>query len=172
MHSVLFTLALLAVYRIGAHIPTPGINWRVLLAATAAVTDGNIPAATMRTAGSGTSFTVASVLCGFADSLGEFVAAHLNSEPVPPRERVQSRFLRLRCRQSQALNSIWYRIQEIKIVELIDSHRKLFKIHQRGKVLAVTGPHAREEVMDAVHAHLPRPHDPFVDRVPPGTPQR
>ena len=27
---MLFTLALLAVYRIGAHIPTPGINWRVL----------------------------------------------------------------------------------------------------------------------------------------------
>jgi ribosomal protein S12 methylthiotransferase len=35
------------------------------------------------------------------------------------------------------------------------------------KVLAVTGPHAAGEVMDAVHAHLPRPHDPFVDLVPP-----
>jgi ribosomal protein S12 methylthiotransferase len=35
------------------------------------------------------------------------------------------------------------------------------------KVLAVTGPHATPEVMDAVHAHLPRPHDPFVDLVPP-----
>ena len=34
------------------------------------------------------------------------------------------------------------------------------------KVLAVTGPHATEEVMDAVHAHCPRPHDPFVDLVP------
>jgi ribosomal protein S12 methylthiotransferase len=34
-------------------------------------------------------------------------------------------------------------------------------------VLAVTGPHATEEVMDAVHAHLPKPHDPFVDLVPP-----
>jgi len=34
-------------------------------------------------------------------------------------------------------------------------------------VLAVTGPHAAAEVMDAVHAHLPRPHDPFVDLVPP-----
>ncbi len=33
-------------------------------------------------------------------------------------------------------------------------------------VLAVTGPHATEEVMDAVHAHVPRPHDPFVDLVP------
>ncbi|HYC35267.1 MAG TPA: 30S ribosomal protein S12 methylthiotransferase RimO [Usitatibacter sp.] len=34
------------------------------------------------------------------------------------------------------------------------------------KVLAVTGPHAREEVMDAVHQHLPKPHDPFIDLVP------
>jgi ribosomal protein S12 methylthiotransferase len=35
------------------------------------------------------------------------------------------------------------------------------------KVLAVTGPHAAQEVMDAVHAQVPRPHDPFVDLVPP-----
>ena len=34
-------------------------------------------------------------------------------------------------------------------------------------VLAVTGPHATDEVMAAVHAHLPKPHDPFVDLVPP-----
>ncbi len=34
------------------------------------------------------------------------------------------------------------------------------------KVLAVTGPHATQEVMSAVHAHLPKPHDPFVDLVP------
>ncbi len=34
------------------------------------------------------------------------------------------------------------------------------------KVLAVTGPHATQEVMDAVHLHVPRPHDPFVDLVP------
>jgi len=33
-------------------------------------------------------------------------------------------------------------------------------------VLAVTGPHATQEVMDAVHQHLPKPHDPFVDLVP------
>ncbi|MBA2961323.1 MULTISPECIES: 30S ribosomal protein S12 methylthiotransferase RimO [Ramlibacter] len=33
-------------------------------------------------------------------------------------------------------------------------------------VLAVTGPHATQEVMDHVHAHLPKPHDPFVDLVP------
>jgi len=33
-------------------------------------------------------------------------------------------------------------------------------------VLAVTGPHALQEVMSAVHAHLPRPHDPFADLVP------
>ncbi len=35
------------------------------------------------------------------------------------------------------------------------------------KVLAVTGPHAAPEVMAAVHAHLPRPHDPYTDLVPP-----
>jgi len=34
------------------------------------------------------------------------------------------------------------------------------------KVLAVTGPHATAEVMSAVHAELPRPHDPFMDLVP------
>lgn len=34
-------------------------------------------------------------------------------------------------------------------------------------VLAVTGPHATQEVMDVVHLHLPKPHDPFVDLVPP-----
>jgi len=33
-------------------------------------------------------------------------------------------------------------------------------------VLAVTGPHATHEVMDAVHLHAPRPHDPFTDLVP------
>ena len=33
-------------------------------------------------------------------------------------------------------------------------------------VLAVTGPHALEEVMIAVHANLPKPHDPYVDLVP------
>ena len=35
------------------------------------------------------------------------------------------------------------------------------------KVLAVTGPHATAEVMDAVHAHLPKPHDPYLELVPP-----
>ena len=35
------------------------------------------------------------------------------------------------------------------------------------KVLAVTGPHATQEVMDAVHTHCPKPHDPFTDLVPP-----
>jgi len=33
-------------------------------------------------------------------------------------------------------------------------------------VLAVTGPHAAQEVMDAVHRNLPKPHDPFLDLVP------
>lgn len=34
-------------------------------------------------------------------------------------------------------------------------------------VLAVTGPHALEEVMEAVHHHLPRLHDPYTDLIPP-----
>ncbi len=34
-------------------------------------------------------------------------------------------------------------------------------------VLAVTGPHATNEVMDAVHKYLPKPHDPFTDLIPP-----
>ena len=33
-------------------------------------------------------------------------------------------------------------------------------------VLAVTGPHALDEVMSQVHTHLPKPHDPFTDLVP------
>lgn len=38
------------------------------------------------------------------------------------------------------------------------------------KVLAVTGPHATQEVMDAVHIHVPKPHDPFIDLVPGAVP--
>jgi ribosomal protein S12 methylthiotransferase len=35
------------------------------------------------------------------------------------------------------------------------------------QVLAVTGPHALQEVMAAVHSHLPRPHDPYTSLIPP-----
>ena len=35
------------------------------------------------------------------------------------------------------------------------------------KVLAVTGPHATQEVMQAIHTYLPKPHDPFTDLLPP-----
>lgn len=34
------------------------------------------------------------------------------------------------------------------------------------ELLAVTGPQAHDEVMRAVHRHLPAPHDPFLDLVP------
>ncbi len=34
-------------------------------------------------------------------------------------------------------------------------------------VLAVTGPHATDEVMQAIHTQLPAEHDPFLDLVPP-----
>ncbi|MEG1970343.1 MAG: 30S ribosomal protein S12 methylthiotransferase RimO [Burkholderiaceae bacterium] len=39
------------------------------------------------------------------------------------------------------------------------------KVHP--KVLGVTGPHATDEVMAMVHQHLPKPHDPYTDLVPP-----
>ena len=35
------------------------------------------------------------------------------------------------------------------------------------KVLAITGPHAAAEVVAAVHEHLPRPHEPHLDLLPP-----
>ena len=38
------------------------------------------------------------------------------------------------------------------------------KVHP--SVLAITGPHDTEGVMAAVHEHLPKPHDPYVDLVP------
>jgi ribosomal protein S12 methylthiotransferase len=34
-------------------------------------------------------------------------------------------------------------------------------------VLAVTGPHDTPAVMKAVHKHLPKPHDPYTDLIPP-----
>jgi ribosomal protein S12 methylthiotransferase len=45
-----------------------------------------------------------------------------------------------------------------------DAQNLVKSIHP--SVLAVTGPHATQEVMDAVHKHLPKPHDPFTDLVP------
>jgi ribosomal protein S12 methylthiotransferase len=38
---------------------------------------------------------------------------------------------------------------------------------QHPAVLAITGPQDTAGVMQAVHRHLPRPHDPYVDLVPP-----
>ena len=38
---------------------------------------------------------------------------------------------------------------------------------RHSNVLAITGPHQYEAVMDAIHTALPRPHDPFVDLLPP-----
>jgi ribosomal protein S12 methylthiotransferase len=35
------------------------------------------------------------------------------------------------------------------------------------QVLAVTGPHAYEQVMEAVHTQIPAPHDPFLSLLPP-----
>ena len=46
-----------------------------------------------------------------------------------------------------------------------DGNNLITQVHP--SVLAVTGPHATHEVMEAVHRHLPKPHDPFTDLVPP-----
>ncbi len=46
-----------------------------------------------------------------------------------------------------------------------DGQNLVSSIHP--SVLAVTGPHATNEVMDAVHKYLPKPHDPFTDLSPP-----
>ena len=46
-----------------------------------------------------------------------------------------------------------------------DGNNLIAQVHP--SVLAVTGPHATHEVMEAVHKHLPKPHDPFTDLVPP-----
>ena len=40
-------------------------------------------------------------------------------------------------------------------------------LERHPRVLKVTGPQAYEEVMSAVHEHLPPQHDPFFDLVPP-----
>lgn len=45
-----------------------------------------------------------------------------------------------------------------------DGHNLISSIHP--KVLSVTGPHAKDAVMQAIHLHLPKPHDPFMDLVP------
>ena len=45
-----------------------------------------------------------------------------------------------------------------------DGGNMVREMHPR--VLAVTGPHATQEVMDAIHLYLPKPHDPFTDLVP------
>ena len=40
-------------------------------------------------------------------------------------------------------------------------------LERHPRVLKVTGPHAYEDVLAAVHEHLPPKHDPFMDLVPP-----
>ena len=46
----------------------------------------------------------------------------------------------------------------------VDGNDIIMSVHP--KVLAVTGPHALAEVMDAVHVNLPKLHSPFLDLVP------
>jgi ribosomal protein S12 methylthiotransferase len=46
-----------------------------------------------------------------------------------------------------------------------DGRNLVSQVHP--SVLAVTGPHATQEVMNAVHTHLPKLHDPYLDLIPP-----
>ena len=45
----------------------------------------------------------------------------------------------------------------------VESHRST----RHPGVLAITGPHQYEAVVEEVHKAVPRPHDPFLDFVPP-----
>jgi ribosomal protein S12 methylthiotransferase len=45
--------------------------------------------------------------------------------------------------------------------------RQGFISDKHPSVLAVTGPHDTAAVMKAVHGHLPKPHDPYTDLIPP-----
>jgi ribosomal protein S12 methylthiotransferase len=47
-----------------------------------------------------------------------------------------------------------------------DPNGRNLVLQMHPSVLAVTGPQATQEVMDAVHAALPKPHNPFQDLVP------
>jgi len=40
-------------------------------------------------------------------------------------------------------------------------------LERHPKVLKITGPHATAQVLEAVNEHLPQPHDPFLDLLPP-----
>ncbi len=65
---------------------------------------------------------------------------------------------------SDAAEMIASRTGNARVEGQKDAQNLVKSIHP--SVLAVTGPHATQEVMDAVHKHLPKPHDPFTDLVP------
>ncbi|MDA8391140.1 MAG: 30S ribosomal protein S12 methylthiotransferase RimO [Gammaproteobacteria bacterium] len=77
--------------------------------------------------------------CGFIDS-----AVAESMDAIDEALRANGRVIVTGCLGSRA-EAIWARYPQ---------------------VLAVTGPHDDQAVMAAVHRHLPRPHDPFVDLVP------
>src|SRR5688500_18589945 len=55
---------------------------------------------------------------------------------------------------------------KVVVTGCLGSRHELIK-SKHPSVLAITGPHDPPGVMNAVHAHLPRPHDPYTDLVPP-----
>jgi ribosomal protein S12 methylthiotransferase len=54
---------------------------------------------------------------------------------------------------------------KVVVTGCLGARQELIK-NAHPSVLAVTGPHDTPAVMDAVHAHLPKPHDPYTDLVP------
>jgi ribosomal protein S12 methylthiotransferase len=55
---------------------------------------------------------------------------------------------------------------KVIVTGCLGKRRKLIR-EAHPRVLAITGPHAADEVLQHVHAHLPQPHDPFTSLVPP-----
>ena len=70
---------------------------------------------------------------------------------------------------AESLDAVGEAIAEngkVIVTGCLGARRDLIK-DQHPNVLAVTGPHDTDAVMAAVHQHLPKPHDPFADLVPP-----
>ncbi|HWA37978.1 MAG TPA: 30S ribosomal protein S12 methylthiotransferase RimO [Burkholderiales bacterium] len=55
---------------------------------------------------------------------------------------------------------------KVVVTGCLGSKHELIK-SKHPSVLAITGPHDTPGVMKAVHQHLPKPHDPYTDLVPP-----
>ena len=63
------------------------------------------------------------------------------------------------------MSDIQERVKKIVIEQLGVKEDEIRELHPN--VLAITGPHAYETVVEQVHDHLPKPqHNPFEDLIP------